>query len=62
MSLANRCLRPPLHWFHLYAGVPDYLRTQVDERRMTSKRAVILPQPMREVQAIREMDQEKLFG
>ncbi len=35
---------------------------QVDDRRMTSKRAVILPQAMWEVQAIREVDQEKLSG
>jgi PHD/YefM family antitoxin component YafN of YafNO toxin-antitoxin module len=36
--------------------------TQVDDRRKTSKRAVILPQAMWELQAIREMDQEKLSG
>jgi hypothetical protein len=35
--------------------------TQVDKRRMTSKRAVILPQAMWEVQAIREVGQEKLL-
>jgi hypothetical protein len=35
--------------------------TQVDERGMTSKRAVILPQAMWEVQAIREVGQEKLL-
>jgi hypothetical protein len=33
--------------------------TQVDDRRKTSKRAVILPQAMSEVQAIHEEDQEK---
>ena len=32
---------------------------KVDDRRKTSKRAVILPQAMWEVQAIREEDQEK---
>jgi hypothetical protein len=36
--------------------------TQVDDRRMTSKRTVILPQAMWEVQAIHEVDQEKLSG
>jgi hypothetical protein len=34
--------------------------TQIDNRRKTSKRAVILPQAMWEVQAIREEDQEKV--
>lgn len=34
--------------------------TQVDDRRMTRERAVILPQGMWAVQAIREVDQEKL--
>jgi len=33
---------------------------KVDDRRKTSKRVVILPQAMWEVQAIREADQEKL--
>ena len=36
--------------------------TQVDDHRKTCKRAVILPQAMWEVQAIREEDQEKLEG
>lgn len=36
--------------------------TQVDDRRKTSKRAVILLQAMWEVQANREVDQEKLAG
>jgi PHD/YefM family antitoxin component YafN of YafNO toxin-antitoxin module len=36
--------------------------TQVNDRRKTSKRAVILPQAVWEVQAIREMDEEKLSG
>ena len=36
--------------------------TQIEDRRKTSKRAVILPQAMWELQAIREMDQEKLSG
>ena len=36
--------------------------TLADDRRMTRKRAVILPQAMWEVQAIREVDQDKLSG
>ena len=36
--------------------------TQVDDGRKTSKRAVILPQAMWEVQAIHEVDQDKLSG
>jgi len=36
--------------------------TQVDDHRNTSKRAVILPQAMREVQAIRDVGQERLSG
>ena len=36
--------------------------TQVDDRRKTSKREVILPQAMWEVQAIREVGQEKLMA
>ena len=36
--------------------------TQVDDGRKTSKRAVILPQAMWGVQAIREVDQGKFLG
>jgi hypothetical protein len=36
--------------------------TQIDDHRKTSKRPMILPQAMREVQAIREVGQEKLSG
>ena len=63
-SLANCCLRP---LGHLSTDLSCVLgsrscATQVDDRRMTRKRAVILPQAMWEVQAIREADQEKLLG
>jgi len=36
--------------------------TQVDDHRKTSKRGVILLQAMREVQAIREVGQERLLA
>ena len=63
-DLANRCLRP---LGHLSTDLSCVLgsrscATQVDDRRMTRKRAVILPQAMWEVQAIRAADQEKLSG
>ena len=61
-SLANCCLRP---LGHLSTGLSSMRgsqssATQVDDHRKTSQRAVILPQAMWEVQAIREVDQEKL--
>ena len=63
-SLANCCLRP---LGHLSTGLSSMRgsqssATQVNDRRKTSKRAVILPQAVWEVQAIREMDEEKLSG
>ena len=50
--------RPPLHWSQLYAGFPIICGAG-DDRRNTSKRAVILPQAMWEVQAIREVVSRK---
>lgn len=54
--------RPPLHWSQLFMRGSQSSATQVDDRRKTSKRAVIIPQATWEVQAIREVDQEKLSG
>ena len=51
--------RPPLHWSQLYAGFPIICDAG---RRMTSKRAVILPQAMWEVQAIHGRGSRKTLG
>ena len=63
-SLANCCLRP---LGHLSTGLSSMRGSQssakqVDDRRKTSKRAVILPQAMWEVQAIREWIKKNLRG
>ena len=63
-SLANCCLRP---LGHLSTGLSSMRgsqssATQVDDCWKTSKGAVILPQAMWEVQAIRTVDEEKLSG
>jgi hypothetical protein len=62
--LANRCLRPLGHLSTDLSCVwsPRSCATQVDDRRMTRNRGVILPQALWEVQAIREVDYEKLSG
>jgi hypothetical protein len=62
-SLANCCLRPLGHLSTALSSMQGSHSSvmQVDDRRRTSKRAVILPQAMWEVQAIHEEGQEKLL-
>ena len=60
-KLLPSAARPPLHCAQPYAGIPIMCGV-VDDRRMTSNRAVILPQALWEVQAIREAGQENLLG
>ena len=60
-KLLPSAARPPLHCSQSYAGFP-IMCSVGDDRRITSNRAVILPQALWEVQAIREVEQEKLLG